>query len=1142
MKTLFITTLILCSVVAHSQRKVVYKHPNGQKKEEGVLVRGEKDGKWTEWREDGKLAKKVLYNIGKKEWEENYSRQGNLSSEIDYLAAPGQAIVKTYDNRTGVCWHEHYSEIRGNRIKGSYNSRGQIGYRIARHVDGSGLHYFTHRNQIEKKYNIIMSLPSYWWNKEGKLSTVQFGSNNLRWHDNGQVGEVRGFFDNTGTNYYYRWDENGVRMNNAMKPVPDDQVKFDYSLAKNLIKEKYTGGVPDGKWENYYANGQIWYKQEFDKGKPTGAFEAWHFNGNKHVEATLEKGIFHGEYKEWYADGKLKVVGLVNMGVKDGQWKYWNKDGMLQKEENFFEKVPHGMTREYHYQTGDLTSEVNYVKGKKEGVGVEWYGKDKLKKIADYRDGYANGRIIEYYENGNLKSEKYYGFGVYRSYHQDGTLSSIGCHQHNNGNTFSAGYDQQGVPTHMSYDWGNGTTASVRWSRDVKTVYYTVNKAKQDPSKMPLAFLEDPKTIINGEYGNDVNGLKHGLWTTYYPNNQKWVEAQYNHGRLNGVCKVWSLDGKLIEESSFSNDVRHGWTRYWDHEGRKVKEEYYENGKKEGDWKEWHPASEHLRYELTYKNNKINGVYMTYNSDGTVYSYVTYKDGVKEGLNVAYNYKTRKKVAEFDYSKGERHGKSVTYNADEKVEWKGQYAYGKQHGEWQRIGVDGTVIERKYYDYGDLLVEPLDLECQCESNYNNTGKIGFFPMVNDLATYMEVKKAVSEHFIPDPKIYDHLFYRNYQFSNSSRGNARWMAMDVIAFDSLSLELKGLPGVKWVLNPCLKGNQYSDTYLNISSQHPIKNYIYGFEEERFDHKASSYYQVACAIASPNNEEMIDYLIEGVAYLYDGEPLDTLISMMHKHGLASLKMVGVADREELIKSFEGKEEELDQFVIKQFFNQGKVAKGSDKRYVVEQNLNAIFSSAMGSMTLDQLDRYMKKEWRVDTGVKQLATDFPVSLLKQWDDGEKKPMLHQKKEIPARLLFGISSMEYTTDDGVMISGAHSFCFTEAVIGNTKTTISFDDAKVLVNRNDSKYVNQENELMPKVDQGIFVPEAKGKLYSGNKPLNLKFRKVFLRGDLITGAILMDQSKSQNEQVIKEATSRFTKVKEGKLDGQKVLYFIYRQ
>lgn len=65
------------------------------------------------------------------------------------------------------------------------------------------------------------------------------------------------------------------------------------------------------------------------------------------------------------------------------------------------------------------------------------------------------------------------------------------------------------------------------------------------------------------EEGFFVNGMKDGLWITYYKTGDPLQEATYKHGILEGAFKAYQHNGRLRSNGSYRNGKRFGvWTTY----------------------------------------------------------------------------------------------------------------------------------------------------------------------------------------------------------------------------------------------------------------------------------------------------------------------------------------------------------------------------------------------------------------------------------------------------------------------------------------------------------------------------------------------------------------------------------------------------
>ena len=89
-----------------------------------------------------------------------------------------------------------------------------------------------------------------------------------------------------------------------------------------------------------------------------------------------------------------------------------------------------GKGKEYNIYNDELLFEGDYLDGKRTGFGIEYYekkyqGKIVIKYEGKYVNGKRNGKGIEYYNNGKIKFEGIYFFGLKykgKGYDRDGKI------------------------------------------------------------------------------------------------------------------------------------------------------------------------------------------------------------------------------------------------------------------------------------------------------------------------------------------------------------------------------------------------------------------------------------------------------------------------------------------------------------------------------------------------------------------------------------------------------------------------------------------------------------------------------------------------------------------------------------------------
>lgn len=97
------------------------------------------------------------------------------------------------------------------------------------------------------------------------------------------------------------------------------QMKAYYSSLDKFIKEdyqcNYRSNTKEGRYEEWYSNGQIKYDGNFKKGKKYGMCSEWHLNGQKQAEEQWKNGKLNGRTRYWTEDGVLQY----DLSFKNGE-------------------------------------------------------------------------------------------------------------------------------------------------------------------------------------------------------------------------------------------------------------------------------------------------------------------------------------------------------------------------------------------------------------------------------------------------------------------------------------------------------------------------------------------------------------------------------------------------------------------------------------------------------------------------------------------------------------------------------------------------------------------------------------------------------------------------------------------------------
>jgi hypothetical protein len=128
-----------------------------------------------------------------------------------------------------------------------------------------------------------------------------------------------------------------------------------------------------------------------------------------------------------------------------------------------------------------------------------------------------------------------------------------------------------------------------------------------------------------------------GAWICWHVNGQKAYEIQYLDGQYDGTFATFHDNGKISVEQHYVNHVANGADTGWYADGAKSYAGQYRDGKQVGHWVHWHPNGQ-KRSESNYnKEGRHHGLSADWYENGQQSLEVHYRDGVKHGIEAAWN-------------------------------------------------------------------------------------------------------------------------------------------------------------------------------------------------------------------------------------------------------------------------------------------------------------------------------------------------------------------------------------------------------------------------------------------------------------------------------------------------------------------------
>lgn len=127
--------------------------------------------------------------------------------------------------------------------------------------------------------------------------------------------------DSTASGFYFRQQKDSIW-------------KFFDSKGTLLALEFYKDGKPNGSWIVYYRSDTVIAERtDYKNGLKDGKFEQYFLNGQIKVAGSYRNGNLSGPYKSYFPDGMLLNEGQYYDGLADGVWKYYTNKGELKRKE-----------------------------------------------------------------------------------------------------------------------------------------------------------------------------------------------------------------------------------------------------------------------------------------------------------------------------------------------------------------------------------------------------------------------------------------------------------------------------------------------------------------------------------------------------------------------------------------------------------------------------------------------------------------------------------------------------------------------------------------------------------------------------------------------------------------------------------------
>ena len=525
--------------------------------------------------------------------------------------------------------------------------------------------------------------------KEDKLSgTAKYYTDDgvmtelINYDDSGNLTGLYEAFDIDGKPFYkYEYDSGRITSFQFFNKKGEVISKGEHNLKDTTLMEGYNPagllnfraylykGYQNGVTTFFHKNGNVKYSIQVVDNLWNGEYLEYHDNGQLKLKTTYLEGTNTGWVQQFSESGTLTSEGMSVNGNGEQVWKNYFPNGKVHEEKYLIGGELHGESTYYDYagriqsvdtwQLGKLIKSIEYdtLGNTKREYDIP-LGVGEFKRISaqgnivqrqTFSCGQTVGKILNYYDNGQLESESEIQLGNYsgdiKIYYPDGQLSVEG--QYNAGlyDSLWVWYDAFGNKNSESFYKeglinGNATFYHFNGSMESTCNYVLDEKHGTCEYYSPEGHLQMIKTYdrhigaVSYQYLNEDSTLaspksidlkKETIVTSYFQNGKISVKQTYRNGLLDGASEYYNTQGELVQIANYKNGIEHGDQKKYFDNGKLAIETHWIDGSEEGISKYYYPNGQLMR-TITYRSDQKNGWETWYKEDGTVFLKTMYRN------------------------------------------------------------------------------------------------------------------------------------------------------------------------------------------------------------------------------------------------------------------------------------------------------------------------------------------------------------------------------------------------------------------------------------------------------------------------------------------------------------------------------------
>ena len=175
----------------------------------------------------------------------------------------------------------------------------------------------------------------------------------------------------------------------------------------------------------------------------------------------------------------------------------------------------------------------------------------------------------------------------------------------------------------------------------------------------------DTEIVKHSETNNPITGIVTGKFP-----DEKFFSGTFKDGKPDGILTIYYKNGQIASQTEYKNGLKHGFAKGYNESGRLKGEEHYQNGKHFGKMTYYEDGK--LRGELSFKDDKRDGVLKIWYENGQLAMETNFKNDLADGVQKVY-YSNGQLAIEGYFKDGKKDGIFKIYRQDGTLETEGHF-------------------------------------------------------------------------------------------------------------------------------------------------------------------------------------------------------------------------------------------------------------------------------------------------------------------------------------------------------------------------------------------------------------------------------------------------------------------------------------